>query len=474
MYNLSDTIAAICTPTGVGSIAGIRISGKDSWSIVSKIFEVQNSELPLTHMQAQHGYIKEGDKTIDEVIVLPFKAPNSFTAEDVIEIFTHGGNQVTSMVLDLCLKNGARLAKNGEFSFRAFINGRIDLTEAEAINDLINASSSKAVFSATGILSGSLKEKVKSFHEKLLFLVTKIEGSIEFPMDVGESKKDELKKDLEKINLELKALIETSKEGQILRDGLKVSIIGAPNAGKSSLLNRLLENERAIVTNIPGTTRDTIEEKINLNGYPIVLVDTAGIRHDGKIDEAEKHGIERSKSALEKSDLALVVFDITKDDVSSIINSINGKPKILVGNKMDLISGGCHSEEPCDEESINVSRFFANAQNDSNKLDILISAKDGTNIDKLKSLIIEKIKFLSPSTINHKPSTFFINQRQKELLIQCSNSIDFAMEVINKNDPEDLIADELKKAVSKLDEISGQKVNQEIILNIFSKFCIGK
>jgi tRNA modification GTPase len=452
MYNISDTIAAICTPTGVGSIAGIRISGKDSWDIIQKIF----SPCSLSHMQAQHGYIKEDDKTMDEVIVLPFKAPNSFTAEDVIEIFTHGGNQVTSMVLDLCLKNGVRLAKNGEFSFRAFINGRIDLTEAEAINDLINASSSKAVFSANEILSGSLKEKVKSFHEELLFLVTKIEGSIEFPMDVGESKKDELKKDLEKINSELKVLIETSKEGQILRDGLKVSIIGAPNAGKSSLLNRLLENERAIVTSTPGTTRDTIEEKINLNGYPIVLVDTAGIRHDGKLDEAEKHGIERSKSALEKSDLALVIFDVTdkKENYSEkILNSINGKPKILVGNKMDL-----NPQLPAL----------------SSKLDILISAKDGTNIDKLKSLIVEKIKLLSPSTINYQPSTFFINQRQKELLIQCSNSIDFATEIINKNDPEDLIADELKKAVSKLDEVSGQKVNEDVINNIFSKFCIGK
>lgn len=449
MYDLRDTITAICTPPGIGSIAVIRISGIDSWNIVQKIFSGSN----FSHMQAQHGSIKDGKKTIDEVIVLPYKAPKSFTTEDTIEICTHGGSQVTSMVLDLCLKNGARLAKNGEFTFRAFINGRIDLTEAEAINELINATSSKTVLSANEILSGGLKNKVLGFRERLLNLVSGIESSIEFPMDVGSSKKDEINIDLEKINIELLELIETSKEGQLLRDGVKVSIIGSPNAGKSSLLNQLLESERAIVTSNAGTTRDTIEEKVIIDGWPIVLVDTAGLRKEEVSDEAEKIGMERSRSALENSDLALFVFDVTKDTSNNeILNFINGKPKILVGNKIDL----------------------PNSNKSEKDFDILISAKEGTNIEKLKSLVVEKIKLLSQSTNHNSQTSFYVNQRQKELLLQCSNSINFAQEIIRKNDPEDLIADELKKAISKLDEVSGQKVNDDVIANVFTKFCIGK
>lgn len=461
MYDLRDTITAICTPPGVGSIAVIRVSGTDSWEIVSKIFtpssSAPNPHSPFpssfSHMQAKHGSIKDGNKLIDEVIVIPYKAPKSFTTEDTVEICTHGGNQVTSMVLDLCLKNGARLAKNGEFTFRAFINGRIDLTEAEAINELINATSSKTVLSANEILSGGLKNKVLSFRERLLNLVSGIESSIEFPMDVGSSKKDEISIDLKKINLELLELIETSKEGQLLRDGVKVSIIGSPNAGKSSLLNQLLESERAIVTSKAGTTRDTIEERVIIDGWPIVLVDTAGLRKEEISDEAEKIGIERSKSALEKSDIALFVFDITKEkDIFSkgILNSINGKSKILVGNKIDLLSSSKSEKD----------------------FDVLISAKEGTNIEKLKSLIVEKIKALTTYPLSHTP--FYVNQRQKELLLQCSNSIDFAQEIIKKNDPEDLIADELKRAISKLDEVSGQKINDDVIANVFTKFCIGK
>lgn len=449
MYDLRDTITAICTPPGVGSIAVIRISGADSWNIIKKIFPSS----PFSHMQAQHGCIKDGNKTIDEVIVLPYKAPKSFTTEDTIEICTHGGSQVTSMVLDLCLRNGARLAKNGEFTFRAFINGRIDLTEAEAINELINATSTKTVFSANEILSGRLKNKVLNFRERLLNLVSGIESSIEFPMDVGSSKKDEINIGLEKINLELLELIESSKEGQLLRDGAKVCIIGSPNAGKSSLLNQLLESERAIVTSKAGTTRDTIEEKIIIAGWPIVLIDTAGLRKEDVSDEVEKIGIERSRSAFEKSDIALFVFDITKkENISSneILKSANGKPKILIGNKIDLSNGN------------NLEKDF----------DILISAKEGTNIEKLKSLVVEKIKSLTTYPLSHPP--FYVNQRQKELLLQCSNSIDFALEIIKKNDPEDLIADELKKSISKLDEISGQKVNDDVIANVFTKFCIGK
>ena len=315
MFNLTDTIAAICTPKGVGAISVIRISGKDSWNIIKNIFfAFQNS---LMHMNAVYGHMKDGEKQIDEVIILPFKSPNSFTAEDTIEIFCHGGLQVTSQVLDLCLKSGARQAKNGEFTFRAFVNGRIDLTEAEAVNELINADSEKFIYSASNVLSGALKNKIAEFREKLFDLITSIESSIEFPSDVPSVNKDFIAEKLNEINSEINSLIESSKEGQILRNGIKVSIVGLPNAGKSSLLNQLLENQRAIVSEEPGTTRDTIEEKIIVEGYPIVLIDTAGIR-EKIVSDSEKMGIERSKRAIESSDIVMLVYDLAAETDSSI------------------------------------------------------------------------------------------------------------------------------------------------------------
>ena len=458
MFNLTDTIAAICTPPGNGGIAGIRISGSDSQQITSTIFSPHlptspPPHLPFNHMHAIHGFIMDGEKIIDEVIVLPYKGPKSYTGEDVIEIFCHGSMQIASMILDLCLKNGARQAKAGEFTFRAFINGKIDLTEAEAINEIIHATSEKTALAVSGNLSGKLKEKISDFRQRLFSLVTAIEGSIEFPMDVQELEKNKIISSLSEISLELQKLIEASKEGLLLREGVKVSIVGAANVGKSSLLNQLLENNRAIVTPKAGTTRDIIEEKIIIDGYPVVLLDTAGIRENKKLDEAEKFGIERSKAALEKSDIALLVFDLTqkKDkDTEQIFGLLNGKPRIIVGNKMDLVE---RTGENCD---------------------ISISAKYGTNIDSLKKLITEKIKSLSQSTGDNRRVMFYINQRHKELLLQCLSHINFAIEIAHQSAPEDLIADDLKKAISRLDEVTGRKISDEVIQNIFAMFCIGK
>lgn len=460
MFNLSDTIAAICTPQGTGGLAAIRISGSASWKVLSEIFYTSKSNKldleSLEHMKAIHGFIKdEKGIVVDEVVVIPYKSPKSFTAEDVVEIFCHGGVQIPHMILDLCLSHGARSAGNGEFTFRAFVNGRIDLTEAEAVNELINADNSKAVYATTDALTGSLKNKVQQFREKLYLLLTSIEGSIEFPMDVGETSTEEKVKVLNEINQELKELIETSKDGRMLRQGVKVSIIGEPNVGKSSLLNMLLENERAIVTDNPGTTRDVIEEKIIIKGWPIVLIDTAGIRENKDLDLPEHIGIERTKSALEKSDLAICVLDLNcLGSSSKILEKLNGKPKLIVGNKVDLI-----------EKSKNGSS--------TKGCDILISARNGTNIDELKAKLVEKVKTLKKDQASDDIPVY-INERQKELLIQCSSSIDFAIKVSNDNAPEDLIADELKKSISKLDEISGAKVNEETIASIFKNFCIGK
>ena len=337
MFNLKDTIAAICTPPGIGGIAAIRISGTDSWSIIQKIFYTQH----LKHMQALYGFIKVNNKVIDEVIVLPFKAPKSFTAEDVIEIYCHGGNKIPSMILDLCLQHGARRASNGEFTFRAFINGRIDLTEAEAINEIIHADTAGTVYASSEILAGSLKDKVNNFREELFNLITTIESSIEFPLDVSSIQKNEVTLQLNSITSRLHNLIENSESGQMIHSGTKVVIVGAPNVGKSSLLNQLLENERAIVTSEPGTTRDTIEEKAIINGYSFVFVDTAGIRNNVSVSESEKKGIDRSRFAIENSDIVLLVIDLSRKldkESEEIFKLLNGKSKIIIGNKVDLIN----------------------------------------------------------------------------------------------------------------------------------------
>lgn len=448
VYNLSDTIAAICTPPGAGGLAAIRLSGNDSWSIVEKIFS-KDSQMCFGHMHAVYGFIKDGEKIVDEVIILPFRSPKSYTTEDVIEIFCHGNSKIASMILDLCIKHGARKALAGEFTFRAFVNGRIDLTEAEAVNQITQANTSSSVFASSEILAGSLRSKVIGFREKILDLITIIESSVEFPLDVVPVQRDDIVLQLSKIGCEIKQLVSDSESGQLLREGIRVSIIGEANVGKSSLLNQLLESQRAIVTGEPGTTRDTIEEKLVIGGYSIVLIDTAGIRESKLLKETEKLGIERAKHALENSDVALVVFDVTdQKSTSHVLNIIDGREKIVVGNKIDLL------DSP------------------NNQYDIMISAKFGTNIDKLKDLLLEKIK-----TFNGKQKDnegIFINQRQRGLLLQCSSLVEFAIEVANKGEVEDLIADELKKAVSRLDEVSGLKVNEDVIANIFSKFCIGK
>lgn len=457
MFNLRDTITAICTPPGIGGIAAIRISGTDSWSIIKKIFCKKDLiQLQLEHMHAVYGSIKSNGKIIDEVIILPFKSPKSFTTEDVIEIYCHGGNKIPSMILDLCLQHGARRASGGEFTFRAFINGRIDLIEAEAIHEVIHADTVSAVYASSEILRGSLKDKVNNFREKLFGLITIMEGSIEFPLDVPGIEKKEIVLQLTSIQSKLHELIKHSESGQILQSGMRVAIIGAPNVGKSSLLNQLLENERAIVTREAGTTRDTIEEKAVIGGYPFVFVDTAGIRNNVSISESEKQGIDRSKFAIYNSDIVLLVIDLSKNpdkESEEIFNILNEKSKIVIGNKVDLIS----------KPKANSQQLIA---------DVCVSAKYGTNIDKLKRALTERLQTAFKES--YAENVLYINQRQKELLLQCSSSVDVTAKLVAQNESEDLITDELKKAVSKLDEISGKKINDDVINNIFAKFCVGK
>lgn len=454
LFNLSDTICAICTPSGTGAIAAVRISGPESWKIVREIF----TPAPLfQHMQGVHGYIKDEEKVIDEVVILPYKSPKSYTTEDVIEIFCHGGVKVPSIILDLCLRKGARKAQQGEFTFRAFVNGRIDLTSAEAVNELINADNSSLVYASSKVLTGSLREKVNNLKEKILNFITALDAQMEFPQDVPQTSNKDIKKELSSITSELDKLIHSSEEGQLLRQGIKASIVGAPNVGKSSLLNQLLETERAIVTSDPGTTRDTIEEKIFIEGIPFVIVDTAGIRKSHDLSQAEWHGIERTRQAIEKSDITLLVYDLLDgidNKTNQIIELLDNKTTIMVGNKLDLIN----------EKELN---------QETQRPLVFISAKYGTNIDKLKKLMAENVQVIKDSNGKHNYE-FYINQRQRELLLQANLFILNSLKLLNDNQCEDLIADELKKAIEKLEEITGKRINDDIIKNIFSKFCIGK
>ena len=463
MYNLSDTIAAICTPPGTGAIAAIRVSGPDSWKIVNKIFTKNTQCLAVgtehcfIHMEAVHGYIIDTENVIDEVIVLPYKSPHSFTTEDSVEIFCHGGSKVVSIILELCLKYGARIAAGGEFTFRAFVNGRIDLTTAEAINEIINADNLPSVYNASTNLVGSLKEKIKIFREKVFNLLTAIESHLEFPLEVPQLERNQIVNELSSVWNEMDYLINTSNQGQILRAGIKISILGVPNVGKSSLLNQLLESERAIVTDEPGTTRDTVIEKTVIGDLPFVLVDTAGIRDDIKLSKAEKSGIERSRNSINDSDIVLVIFDLTKglcEGTKKILELLDGKPRIVIGNKLDL----------CKED---INKLY--------KCDVFVSAKYGNNIDSLRNLITGEAQNIVKNTNgHHQPYGISINQRQRELLLQSNQSIQNAMNGALENIPEDLIVGELKDSLSKLDEVSGRKINDEIIAGIFAKFCIGK
>ena len=462
MYDLSDTICAICTPPGTGGLAAIRISGNDSWAVAQKIFSknhrfIGSSTHQFIHMRAQHGYIIDCETIIDEVVILPYKAPKSYTTEDVIEIFCHGSGKIASLILEFCVKSGSRKAKNGEFTFRAFVNGRIDLTAAEAVNEIINADNQELIFSATSVLKGSLRDKVSDFKERLLSLITSIESSVEFPMDVISLEKDEVLSSLNKIKINLETLIEQSEDGQILRKGINIAIVGKPNVGKSSILNQLLENERAIVADEPGTTRDTIEEKVLIGELPIVLVDTAGIRDSQCLNDSERLGIERSKSAIQKSDVLLYVYDLCESLTPAFNESIElfgDKAKVVVGNKLDLLGN-------------DVSLYSRDSEI------VYISAKHGTNIDKLKQVIVKKLNSMAVKSSTNG-SSFYVNERQKLLLVSCLSYIKSSIEMLDKGLQEDLVPDELKNALSKLDEITGAKVNENVIKNIFEKFCIGK
>lgn len=445
MNNIFDTICAIITPLAYGAVGIIRISGNKSFEIANEIFSRKFTKNSFTYGHI----IDENNSKIDEVILLAFENPKSYTGEDVIEIQSHGNPAILNSILNLILKKGARLAQKGEFTKRAFLNGRLDLTQAESVLDIIEAKSEKSAKNALLGLDGYLKKEITSLKEELKTLYSKLIASIDFPEDVKEVSKDEIEEISNKTLINIDNILKNSLSHNFLKDGFNVALIGKPNAGKSSLFNALLNYDRAIVTNIAGTTRDTIKESLNLEGYIINFTDTAGIRDKNKADTVEKIGIENSINEIENSDIVLFLFenDINEID-NSLINLAKNKKTIFLKTKSDI------NNLPCPSCAIK------------------ISSKTGYNLDTLKNEIINYIKTKMPDE-----SIYCVNQRQIGCLNMAKNSIQNVLKTLNEgllDDDADLFAIDIKQAILAFEEMSGEVFEDDILDKIFSNFCIGK
>ena len=406
----------------------------------------------------KYGHIVDNNEIIDEVLVTYFKKPKSYTTEDMCEINTHGGNIVTRKILELCLKNGANLAEPGEFTKRAFLNGRIDLLQAESVIDVINAKSDKEAKSGIKQLEGYLSSEIKGIKQEILDVLVNIEVTIDYPeYDTPEVQEQEIKQMLESVGNKLEKLEKSFDNGKIIKDGIKTAIIGKPNAGKSSLLNAILKEERAIVTDIAGTTRDTIEEFVTINGIPLNLVDTAGIREAS--DEVEKIGVEKSIKQAKDADLIIAIFDSSKDltdEDLEILELIKNKKSIILLNKSDLNA----------KINENDSRFTKITDNI-----IKISALNKTGID----LLYEKISnMFNLNEINLDNDILITNIRHKNIISKSLDNVKKSKEALEMNLPIDIITIYIKNVLEDLGEITGEVVTEDIINEIFSKFCLGK
>lgn len=452
-----DTIVAISTAPGLGGIGIIRLSGEKAFDILLKIFKsskIKNKE-DIKANTINYGHIIEDGEIIDEVLVSFFKAPHSYTTEDVVEINTHGGNIVCHKILNLAIKNGASLADSGEFTKRAFINGRIDLTKVESIASILGAKSEEELKVSNKLLKGKLLDKINLMKKNILEVLMHIEVNIDYPeYDTEEKTMDEVKVMLTEVKKELSDLSETFDVGNKIREGFSVSIIGRPNAGKSSLLNYILDKERAIVTDIEGTTRDSIEEIINIKGMPVKIIDTAGIREtDEKIEQI---GIERALEYAKSSDVIIAIFDsnkeLTKDD-NNILDLCKDKDSIIVLNKMDL------------ETKINIEEI-----KNIGKEIIKVSAlkKEGLNeIVNSISLRLDKLKETKSNDI------IIIHERQKKVIEEALKSTEEALkssEIL----PVDMLSEYIQNILEKLNELTGEDIKEEILNEIFSNFCLGK
>lgn len=458
---MDRTIAAIATAPGEAGIGIVRISGDKAIEILSRIFKPKRkrevNEIPSRTVVYGHAVGSDG-AVLDEVLAIIMRKPYSYTAEDVVEIHCHGGIVPVRRIMEEVLKHGADIAEPGEFTKRAFINGRIDLAQAEAVIDVITSKTETGLNAALNQLEGELSKEVRGIMDILLSMLAHIEASIDFPEhDVEEITVSTISKALLEARARTQMLIDSFDEGKIVRDGLRTAIIGRPNVGKSSLLNVLLKENRAIVTEVPGTTRDIIEEYLNIGGILIKLIDTAGIRETEDI--VEKIGVERTKAAIADSDLIILVLDaaspLLPEDIE-IIELVKDKKVIAVINKMDLA--------PVLDEG-RISSIFGNDNI------VPMSVKDGTGIDKLE----EKIKALVfQGRLSISKNSMVTSIRHKNLLDRALENMDRALASIEEQIPVDLISVDIREAWSKLGAITGDTVEEDIMNEIFSKFCIGK
>ncbi len=457
---MSTTIAAIGTALSNSGISIIRISGKDSLNIVNKIF---NSKAKLEPNHIIFGKIINNNEVLDNVLVSYFKAPHSYTGEDVCEINCHGGNEITKEILELVLENGAILAQPGEFSKRAFLNGKMDLSQAEAVINLINAKTRTESRIAAKNLEGDLSKKVRSLREELVELMAQIEVSVDYPeYDYEEIEPKAILSLLDRKIDEIDRIINTYEHGKYIKNGVNVAILGKPNVGKSSLLNNLANYEKAIVTDIPGTTRDIVEETINLGNIILNISDTAGIRDTDDI--IEKIGVEKSLKILEEMDLVLYLINgedgISKEDFE-ILSKIENKglKYITVINKMDLT-----------QKSI-LDTILKELKQSNLKEPVCISVEENKGIDNLKK---EIIKMFDSNDLDYSNELIITNERHKDLLKKSVNYLKDAKTEIFNGQPIDIVSIYVKKATKTLGEIIGADVTEDIISKIFEKFCLGK
>ncbi len=436
------------------------MSGENCFEILDKIFVAKNPK-PIEEIKGytiKYGNIIENNEIIDEVLVSYFKAPKSYTAENMCEINSHGGNIIEKRILEICLKNGAKLAEPGEFTKRAFLNGRIDLLQAESVIDVINAKSEREAKSGMKQLEGFLSKEIKEIKEKIMNVMVNVDVAIDYPeYDVDDVTNSEISTMLNEVEQKLTKLEKSFDSGKIIKEGIKTAIIGKPNAGKSSLLNAILKEDRAIVTEIEGTTRDTIEEFVNINGIPLKLIDTAGIR-DAK-DEVEKIGISKSREIAKEADLVIAIFDsskeLSKEDME-ILEIAKNKKSIIILNKMDL-------ETKVDENNEKIK--------DANSKVIKMSALKKEGIEELYN---EISNLFSLNEINLDNEVLITNIRHKNLISKAIKDVKKAKETLDKKMPLDIIAIFMKDILEDLAEITGEEVTEDIIDEIFSKFCLGK
>ena len=453
-----ETIAAISTAPGLGGIGIIRITGDKAFEVLLKMFKstkVKKMEdiVPNTII---YGKIYDDSRMVDEVLVSFFKSPNSYTKEDLVEINTHGGSIVMKEILNLVLKKGAMLAEPGEFTKRAFLNGRIDLTQVESIATILNAKSEEELRISGELLQGKLYNKVVNIKEKLMDILMHLEVNIDYPeYDTDEKETEEIVSTVTDILKDLKRFEATFDVGSKIKDGIKVSIIGRPNAGKSSLLNNLLNKERAIVTEIEGTTRDSIEEDLNINGINIKIIDTAGIRETD--EKVEKIGIERAITIAEKSDLIIAIFDISKpfnENDRKIMDIISKKESLILLNKYDLVK-----DIALPEEIKNTGKEY-----------VYTSMLEKKGTEDVIEWITKKTESLK---INKNNDIIIIHERQKKVITDVIKMIEQILkdlEII----PIDMVSENIRDVINKINELTGENVKEEVLNEIFKNFCLGK